>query len=93
MMFDFSQVYGQIEEEGDSEHFEFSHSYSAIHQPPDKIEPDGKFFSFEHYNVEVRKRVKCITAVEGVYVKLIKPRHEKTNVLHMRKQRRRSASR
>ena len=62
----FSQVYGQIESEGDSEHFEFSHSYSAIHQPPDKIEPDGKFFSFEHYNVEVRKRVKCITAIEGL---------------------------
>lgn len=60
------EVYGHIEVDGDTEMFEFSHSYSTIHQPPDTIEPDGVFFSFEHYNVEIRKRVKCITAIEGV---------------------------
>ncbi|XP_045161241.2 D-glucuronyl C5-epimerase-like isoform X2 [Mercenaria mercenaria] len=60
------EVYGEFENIEGYEKFEFSHSYSEVHHPPDVIRPDGAFMSFEHYNVEIRKRVKCITAVEGV---------------------------
>lgn len=59
------QVYGEIESVDGVETFEFAHSYSEVHQPPDVIRPDGIFMSFQHYNVEIRKRVKCITAKEG----------------------------
>lgn len=59
------QVYGEFENVDGFEKFEFSHSYSDVHQPPEVIRPDGAFMSFEHYNVEIRKRVKCITAIEG----------------------------
>jgi len=59
------QVYGEIESTNGVEKFEFSHSYSEVHHPPDVIRPDGIFMSFQHYNVEIRKRVKCITAKEG----------------------------
>ena len=59
------QVYGAIENSDGYERFVFSNSYSQVHQPPEVIRPDGIFFSFVHYNVEIRKRVKCITAIEG----------------------------
>lgn len=60
------EVYGEFQNIDGFEKFEFSHSYSEVHHPPDVIRPDGAFMSFEHYNVEIRKRVKCITAIEGV---------------------------
>lgn len=60
------EVYGEIQHKDGMEKFQFSHSYSLVHAPPDEIKPDGAFMSFEHYNVEIRKRVKCITATEGV---------------------------
>lgn len=60
------EVYGELQSVDGEEKFEFSHSYSEVHHPPDVIRPDGAFMSFEHYNVEIRKRVKCITAIEGV---------------------------
>ncbi|WAR14505.1 GLCE-like protein [Mya arenaria] len=62
------EVYGEIQVSEGDEKFEFSHSYSEVHVPPEVIRPDGIFMSFEHYNVEIRKRVKCITATEGVPV-------------------------
>ncbi|KAH3867688.1 D-glucuronyl C5-epimerase B-like [Dreissena polymorpha] len=60
------EVYGELQSVEGQEKFEFSHSYSEVHQPPDVIRPDGIFMSFEHYNVEIRKRVLCVTATEGV---------------------------
>ena len=60
------QVYGELKaEEGGEERFEFSHSYSEVHKPPPDIKPDGIFMSFQHYNVEIRKRVKCVSAKDG----------------------------
>ena len=66
------QVYGELESQDGTEKFEFSNSYSQVHNPPDVIQPDGAFMSFEHYNVEIRKRVKCITAIEGRSHKILK---------------------
>ncbi|KAL3861260.1 hypothetical protein ACJMK2_007304 [Sinanodonta woodiana] len=60
------EVYGSIENMDGYDRFEFSHSFSKVFPPSDTYSPDGKFMSFEHYNVEVRDRVKCITATEGV---------------------------
>ena len=59
------QVYGKIQEYDGVERFEWKHSYSRIYRPADKYTPQGIFMSFEHYNVEVRDRVKCISGIEG----------------------------
>ncbi len=59
------QVYGKIQEYDGYERFEWRHSYSRIYKPMTKYTPQGLFMSFEHYNVEVRDRVKCISGIEG----------------------------
>jgi len=48
-------------------HLDFHHSYSHVYELSEKYSPEGVFSSFEHYNVEVRDRVKCISGVEGMY--------------------------
>ena len=48
------------------ERFDFKQSYSRIYKPTSKYTPQGIFMSFEHYNVEVRDRVKCISGIEGM---------------------------
>ncbi|KAK3603498.1 hypothetical protein CHS0354_030340 [Potamilus streckersoni] len=60
------EVYGSIEKVHGYERLEFSYSYSKVSPPINMYSPDGKFMSFEHFNVEMRSRVKCITATEGV---------------------------
>lgn len=45
--------------------FEWSHSYSKVYYPKGKYDPRGVFLYFENYNVELRERVKCISATEG----------------------------
>ncbi|KAL3861263.1 hypothetical protein ACJMK2_007306 [Sinanodonta woodiana] len=60
------EVYGSIENVHGYERLEFSHSYSKVSPPIKMYSPDGKFMSFEHFNVEMRSRVKCISATEGV---------------------------
>lgn len=62
----FLQVYGKIEDYDGYERFEWQHSYSKVFPPKEKYSPDGVFMSFEHYNVEVRDRVKCISGMEGM---------------------------
>ena len=51
--------------------FEWKHSYSRVYEPKGKYTPDGIFMSFEHYNVEVRDRVKCISGMEGESASII----------------------
>jgi len=59
-------VYGKLSE--DAAVFYWQHSYSRVFTPPDAgYSPTDGFMSFEHYNVEIRNRVKCISAVEGLY--------------------------
>lgn len=62
------EVYGKMLVVNGVERFEWSHSYSKIYHPKDKYDPRGVFMHFENYNVEVRDRVKCVSAIEGVPV-------------------------
>lgn len=61
------QVYGKLAKYDDTERFEWSHSYSKVYYPKGKYDPKGVFLYFENYNVELRERVKCISATEGDY--------------------------
>jgi heparosan-N-sulfate-glucuronate 5-epimerase len=60
------EVYGKLATYDGLERFEWSHSYSKVYHPKGKYDPRGVFMYFENYNVEVRDRVKCVSAVEGV---------------------------
>ncbi|XP_014255745.1 D-glucuronyl C5-epimerase B [Cimex lectularius] len=62
------EVYGKIAIYDGYERFEWSHSYSKVYYPKGKYDPRGVFLYFENYNVELRERVKCISATEGVPV-------------------------
>ncbi|XP_018796093.1 PREDICTED: D-glucuronyl C5-epimerase [Bactrocera latifrons] len=46
--------------------FAWSHSNAKVNVPKGKYDTRGRFAYFENYNVEVRDRVKCISAAEGV---------------------------
>ncbi|KAF7284257.1 hypothetical protein GWI33_022254 [Rhynchophorus ferrugineus] len=62
------EIYGKLSTYDGLEKFEWSHSYSRIYHPKSKYEPRGVYMYFENYNVEVRDRVKCVSATEGVPV-------------------------
>jgi len=57
-------VYGKLSD--DNEVFYWQHSYSRVFTPEASYSPTDGFMSFEHYNVEIRDRVKCISAAEGL---------------------------
>jgi heparosan-N-sulfate-glucuronate 5-epimerase len=63
----FLQVYGNVVTSDGADRFEWKHSYSRVYGPQGKYTPDGIFMSFEHYNVEIRDRVKCISGIEGQF--------------------------
>ncbi|XP_016958114.1 D-glucuronyl C5-epimerase B [Drosophila biarmipes] len=48
--------------------FNWVHSTAKVNLPRGKYDARGVFMYFENYNVEVRDRVKCISAAEGVPV-------------------------
>ncbi|XP_068144007.1 D-glucuronyl C5-epimerase isoform X2 [Drosophila tropicalis] len=50
--------------------FNWMHSNAKINMPKGKYDPHGVFMYFANYNVEVRDRVKCISAAEGVPVSI-----------------------
>lgn len=61
------EVYGKIVNLDGVERFEWSHnSYNKIYYPKGKYDPRGVFMYFENYNVEMRERVKYVSAMEGV---------------------------
>lgn len=60
------EVYGKLANYDGLERFEWSHSYSKVYHPKAKYDPKGVYMYFENYNVEVRERVKCVSAIEGV---------------------------
>ncbi|KAG5896515.1 hypothetical protein JTB14_020488 [Gonioctena quinquepunctata] len=62
------EVYGKLATYDGLERFEWSHSYSKVYHPKAKYDPRGVFMYFENYNVEVRDRVRCVSAIEGVPV-------------------------
>ena len=61
-------MYGKVSEYDGFNRFEWKHSYSQVYQPQGRYTPEGIFMSFEHYNVEVRDRVKCISGIEGTCI-------------------------
>lgn len=61
------EVYGKLVNLDGVERFEWSHnSYNKIYYPKGKYDPRGVFMYFENYNVEMRERVKYVSAIEGV---------------------------
>ncbi|XP_055331960.1 D-glucuronyl C5-epimerase-like [Paramacrobiotus metropolitanus] len=66
------EITGKIETDKKSlnaeKFFNWQHSYAKLILPKLPYESDGIFMSFDNYNVEVRDRVKCISAIEGVPV-------------------------
>lgn len=62
------EVYGKLATADGLQRFEWSHSYSKVYHPKSKYDPRGVYMYFENYNVEVRDRVKCVSATDGVPV-------------------------
>ncbi|CAD5115988.1 DgyrCDS4924 [Dimorphilus gyrociliatus] len=62
-----TNVYGQLVQSPDKKQaFSFQHSYSRVIEPESQHTPSGPFMTFKFYNVEIRDRVKCVSAVDGV---------------------------
>lgn len=64
------EVYGSLSTIDGSTHFDWSHSYGKVNLPRNIYDPKGIFMYFENYNVEVRDRVKCISASAGVPISI-----------------------
>ncbi|CAO1325006.1 unnamed protein product [Diamesa tonsa] len=62
------EVYGSLSTIDSITHFDWNHSYGKVNLPKTIYDPKGIFMYFENYQVEVRDRVKCISASEGVPV-------------------------
>jgi heparosan-N-sulfate-glucuronate 5-epimerase len=60
------EVYGSLSFVDGVTHFDWSHSYGKVNLPRTIYDSKGIFMYFENYNVEVRDRVKCISAAAGV---------------------------
>ncbi|XP_059478168.1 D-glucuronyl C5-epimerase B [Neocloeon triangulifer] len=61
------EVYGELGQSADgSERFDFWHATAKVYKPKADYDPQGVFLFFDNYNVEVRDRVKCVSADEGV---------------------------
>lgn len=64
------EVYGSLNTIDGVTHFDWSHSYGKVNLPRTVYDPKGIFMYFENYNVEVRDRVKCISASNGVPISI-----------------------
>lgn len=69
---DYFDIYGDLQELDGKTVLDWRHSYSDIHHPKAGVVYETKypFLWFEHYHVEGRSRVKCISGVEDVPVSL-----------------------
>ena len=62
------QVYGRLtttNETNGKERFAVNLAVAGVHKPADKYSPVGVYMSFEHYQVERRMHLKCISGTEG----------------------------
>ena len=50
----------------------WQHSNVKVYVPKSEYNPAAEFMSFEHYNVEIRDRVKAISGIEGLSILSIK---------------------
>jgi len=63
------EVYGKMKNYDSYNRFEFNQNYAKeVKKMSSKYNFKGVFMTFEYYNVEVRDRVKCISAMKGVPV-------------------------
>ncbi|CAB3370717.1 Hypothetical predicted protein [Cloeon dipterum] len=62
------EIFGEFTQQtpGGSERFDLWHSTSKVYKPKTNYDPRGVFLFFDNYNVEVRDRVMCVSADEGV---------------------------
>lgn len=55
-----------VHRKGGKEVFEWNHSYSKVYFPKQSYDSGLAFLWFDNYNVEVRDRVRCVSAKAGV---------------------------
>ncbi|RUS80704.1 hypothetical protein EGW08_011527 [Elysia chlorotica] len=55
------EVFGEMDKD---DTFNFHHANSLVHPPQPTYGPGSMFMAFDHYTVETRDRVKCVTASE-----------------------------
>lgn len=60
------EVYGSLSSVDGMPHFDWNHSFGKVNLPRTIYDSKGIFMYFENYNVEVRDRVKCVSASAGV---------------------------
>ncbi|CAG2164012.1 unnamed protein product [Oppiella nova] len=61
------EINGKIVDSKDGQQvFEWSHSYSRVYFPKHTYHENEAFLWFDNYNVEVRDRVRCVSAITGV---------------------------
>lgn len=64
---DYFEVFGSLSTSvKGQQQFDWSHSNAKVNYPKGTYDPKGIFMYFENYNVEMRDRVKCIGAADGV---------------------------
>lgn len=67
-LYKYFEVYGSLSTVDGVARFDWAHSYGKVNYPKASYDPHGIFMYFENYNVEMRDRVKCISAADGVPV-------------------------
>lgn len=60
------EVYGSLNTNDGISHLDWAHSYGKVNLPRSVYDSKGIYLYFENYNVEVRDRVKCISAIASV---------------------------
>ena len=65
------KVEGRLKGGESDPHFEWIHApKKGLYEPQEPYDPKGAFGWFSNYNVEVRDRVKCISALHGMLASL-----------------------
>lgn len=67
---EYFEIYGQVKHEDGHTFLDWRHSTSEIRLASSKYSPTGPFLWFQHYRVEGRTRVKCVSGIENVPVSI-----------------------
>jgi len=63
------QVYGRLmpaNATNGQDRFAINLAASNVHRPTGPYSPTGTYMSFQHYDVERRPHLKCISGIEGI---------------------------
>ena len=60
------EINGKMVKKEGKQIFEWNHSYSKVYFPQQSYDSSLSFLWFDNYNVEVRDRVRCVSAITGV---------------------------